>query len=127
MVGRTWAVLDLKYYIHHHHHQHWSQIRTCRSPNLRYLLTFSPLSNPRTLSFRLVSYNLRYDWKPDSITVKESLEALRDPTREPSYLSLAGREQPWSSRRIRIAQDLLSEGVVLAGARLCAGIRRFPF
>lgn len=44
MVGRTWVMWDLKYYIHHH--QQWSQIRTCRSPNLRYLLTFSPLSNP---------------------------------------------------------------------------------
>jgi len=68
-----------------------------------------------TLSFRLASYNLRYDWKPDNITVEESLAALQDPTREPPYLGLAGKEQPWSSRRIRIAQDLLSEGVALAG------------
>ena len=64
----------------------------------------------------MVSYNLRYDCKPDKITVKESLAALQDPSQEPSYLSLAGQEQPWSSRRIRIAQDLLSEGIVLAGA-----------
>ena len=75
-----------------------------------------PVSGPSSLSFRLVSYNIRYDFKPDNITVKESLAKIQDPTREPSYLSLAGREQPWSSRRIRIAQDLLSEGVVLAGA-----------
>ena len=63
----------------------------------------------------MVSYNLRYDVKPDSITVKQSLATLPDPTLEPSYLSLAGREHPWSSRRIRIAQDLLNEGVALAG------------
>ena len=73
------------------------------------------LSNPRTLSFRLVSYNLRYDCKPDNITVKESLATLQNPSREPLYLGLAGHEQPWSSRRIRIAQDLLNEGVALAG------------
>ena len=73
------------------------------------------LYDPSTLSFRLATYNLRYDVKPDDISVKESLAALRDPTVEPSYLGLAGKEQPWSSRRIRIAQDLLSEGIALAG------------
>jgi len=83
-----------------------------------------PVFSPSTLSFRLVSYNIRYDIKPDNIAVKESLAALSDSTRQPSYLSLAGHEQPWSTRRIRIAQDLLSEGVVLAGA--CYKLLRMP-
>lgn len=100
-----------------HHHQQWSRISTgtCRIPFTSSISTH-PLSNSRTISFRLVSYNLRYDCIPNKITVKESLAALHDPSQEPSYLSLAGKEQPWSSRRIRIAQDLLSEGVALAGA-----------
>jgi len=95
---------------------------------VRIEISLSPLSNPRTFSFRLVSYNLRYDYMPDNITVEQSLATLQDPTQQPSYLSLAGKEQPWSSRRIRIAQDLLSEGVVIAGttrnyiARFYAGI-----
>jgi len=111
----------------------WSQIRTCFSPHFRYLLNFPSVPChlfSRTLSFRLVSYNLRYDPKPDGITVKQSLATLQDPTQEPLYLGLAGGEQPWSSRRIRIAQDLLSEGVVLAGARrltrLSVGITQLP-
>ncbi|KAF9781131.1 Endonuclease/exonuclease/phosphatase [Thelephora terrestris] len=60
-------------------------------------------------------YNLRYDCKPDQIAVKDSIARLPDPSLQPSYLSLAGKEQPWSSRRIRIAQDLLRECVALAG------------
>ena len=58
---------------------------------------------------KLVSYNIRYDFKADNITVRETLASLRDPTQEPRYLGLVGQEQPWSSRRIRIAQDLLHE------------------
>ena len=73
--------------------------------------------DPSTHSFRLVSYNLRYDCKPDRIAVKDSIAKLPDPTSQPRYLSLAGKEQPWSSRRVRIAQDLLSEGIALAGTR----------
>ena len=74
-------------------------------------------NNTSAHSFRLATYNLRYDNKPDAITVKDSLANLSDPSLQPSYLGLAGQEQPWSSRRIRIAQDLLSEGVVIAGTR----------
>ena len=74
--------------------------------------------DPLLMNFKLASYNIRYDFKPDNITVKESLASLPDPSQEPRYLSLAGREQPWSSRRIRIAQDLLNERVDLAGKYL---------
>ena len=89
-------------------------MRTCCSPTILSVVYFYSTS---AHSFRLVSYNLRYDVKHDNITVKDSLAKLPDPTLKPSYLSLAGQEQPWSSRRIRIAQDILNEGVVLAGAR----------
>ncbi|KAJ7778966.1 hypothetical protein B0H16DRAFT_1683248 [Mycena metata] len=41
-------------------------------------------------AFRMVTYNLRYDSKPDNIT-------------------------PWSLRRLRVAEQLMSEGIILAG------------
>lgn len=65
-------------------------------------------------AFRIASYNLRYDSKPDNVTVQQTLDNLADPLVEPQYLKLAG-EQPWSARRIKIAQELLNEGTVLAG------------
>jgi hypothetical protein len=65
-------------------------------------------------SFRIATYNLRYDSQPDNITVKESLDGLADPMNQPPYLGASG-ELPWSTRRIKIAQELISEGVVIAG------------
>ena len=65
-------------------------------------------------SFRIASYNLRYDSKPDNITVKQTLDSLTDPMMQPTFMDVSG-EAPWSTRRIRIAQELMSEGVVLAG------------
>ena len=62
----------------------------------------------------MVSYNLRYDSQPDSITIQQSLDSLGDSLKQPVYLNVTG-EQPWSTRRIKIAQELISEGVVLAG------------
>ncbi|KAJ7193608.1 Endonuclease/exonuclease/phosphatase [Mycena pura] len=65
---------------------------------------------------RLVTYNLRYDARPDNITVQQSLAALPDPLVSPGYQRRSGdSEQPWSLRRLRVAEQLLSEGVVLAG------------
>ncbi|KAJ7741030.1 Endonuclease/exonuclease/phosphatase [Mycena metata] len=63
---------------------------------------------------RIVTYNLRYDAQPDNITVQESLNSLPDPLPAPGYHRKSG-EQPWSVRRLRVAEQLLSEGVVIAG------------
>ncbi|KAJ7839149.1 Endonuclease/exonuclease/phosphatase [Mycena olivaceomarginata] len=63
---------------------------------------------------RFVTYNLRYDSQPDSITVQQSLDNLPDPLPAPGYLRKNG-EQPWSLRRLRVAEHLLGEGIVLAG------------
>ncbi|KAJ6620236.1 Endonuclease/exonuclease/phosphatase [Mycena sp. CBHHK59/15] len=65
-------------------------------------------------SMRFVTYNLRYDSRPDNLTVQQSLDALPDPLAPPPYLRLA-REQPWSLRRLRVAEHLIGEGIVLAG------------
>ncbi|KAJ7193620.1 hypothetical protein GGX14DRAFT_588245 [Mycena pura] len=51
---------------------------------------FSPL-------MRLVTYNLRYDPRPDNITVQQ-LDALPDPLVLPGYQRRSG-EPPWSLRR----------------------------
>lgn len=63
---------------------------------------------------RFVTYNLRYDSQPDNITVQQSLATIPDPLVAPGYLRKNG-EQPWSLRRLRVAEHLLGEGIVLAG------------
>ncbi|GJE93090.1 endonuclease/exonuclease/phosphatase family protein [Phanerochaete sordida] len=66
------------------------------------------------LSIRIATYSLRYDSKPDNITVEQTLESLSDPMTAPKYMRKSG-EQPWSTRRIKIWQTLVGEGVVLFG------------
>ncbi|KAJ7754168.1 Endonuclease/exonuclease/phosphatase [Mycena maculata] len=63
---------------------------------------------------RFVTYNLRYDSQPDNITVKQSLALLPNPLEGPGYFRKSG-EQPWSIRRLRVAEQLLGEGIILAG------------
>ncbi|KAJ7093383.1 Endonuclease/exonuclease/phosphatase [Mycena belliarum] len=63
---------------------------------------------------RFVTYNLRHDAQPDNLTVQQSLDRLPDPLAGPGYLCKSG-EQPWSVRRLHVAEQLLGEGVVLAG------------
>jgi len=68
----------------------------------------------RNAAMRLVTYNLRYDSRPDNITVQQSVDNLPDPLDAPGYQRKSG-EQPWSVRRLRVAEQLLGEGIVLAG------------
>ncbi|PSR74723.1 hypothetical protein PHLCEN_2v9602 [Hermanssonia centrifuga] len=70
-------------------------------------------ANTTSSSMRISTYNLRYDSMPDSITVQETLASLPDPLVVPQYLGKSG-EQPWSTRRIKVAQHLLTEGGVMA-------------
>ncbi|OBZ76931.1 hypothetical protein A0H81_03050 [Grifola frondosa] len=51
---------------------------------------------------------------PNNITVQQSLSSLPDPLVQPVYLGYSG-EQPWSTRRIKVAQHLLAESPVLSG------------
>jgi hypothetical protein len=64
-------------------------------------------------TLRLGTWNLRYDAFPDSIPVSESLASLPDPHIPPSRM-LRG-EQPWSARRVRVAQRLQVSHVDLLG------------
>ncbi|EIN14553.1 mannose-6-phosphatase [Punctularia strigosozonata HHB-11173 SS5] len=66
--------------------------------------------------FRIATHNLRFDSMPDNITVQQSIAALPDPLTQPAFLALSG-EQPWSTRRIKIAQHLISEGLSLFGVQ----------
>ncbi|KAL6304714.1 Endonuclease/exonuclease/phosphatase [Sparassis latifolia] len=63
---------------------------------------------------RVATYNLRYDSQPDGITVQQSLDAIPDPLVRPPFLQKTG-EQPWSLRRIKVAQQLLNEDLTLIG------------
>ena len=83
--------------------------------SLLLLLTNFATAMTASTNIRLSSWNLRFDSKPDNISVKDTLASLPDPTDQPSYLNISG-EQPWSTRRIRVAQRLLSERIALAGA-----------
>ena len=67
-----------------------------------------------TIPLRLATWNLRYDTQPDGIPVSTSLAALPDPCVAPPQV-LRG-EQPWSARRVRVAQRLWASPVDLVGA-----------
>ncbi|KAK7047844.1 hypothetical protein VNI00_006172 [Paramarasmius palmivorus] len=66
------------------------------------------------LGIRIASWNLRFDSKPDDITVQESISALPDPLEPFDFLD-GNQERPWSTRRLRVAETLLSEGISIAG------------
>ncbi|KAF9457929.1 Endonuclease/exonuclease/phosphatase [Collybia nuda] len=63
---------------------------------------------------RFATYNLRFDSQPNNITVQQSLDALGNPLQQPVFQQFK-TEQPWSTRRIRVAEHLQREGVVIAG------------
>ena len=77
-------------------------------------LTIGPQGGAMAQSFRISTYNLRYDSMPNNITVAETLSSLPDPLTPPAYYGDKG-EQPWSTRRVKVYQHLDQEGVVLAG------------
>jgi hypothetical protein len=65
---------------------------------------------------RLATWNIRLDIFADNTSVEESLQSLSRSymTDTQTYLKLEG-EQPWSSRRLRIAETIVAEGVDVMG------------
>lgn len=63
-------------------------------------------------TLRLATWNLRFDSKPDSITVNQSLASIPDPLAQVAFLGKNG-EQPWSQRRLYISQRVIGEGAVI--------------
>jgi endonuclease/exonuclease/phosphatase family metal-dependent hydrolase len=64
-------------------------------------------------TLRLATWNLRYDLRPDDVTIDRSLAALPDPLLPPRT-QLVG-EQPWSARRVPVARSLFASQVDLIG------------
>lgn len=65
---------------------------------------------------RIMSFNIRYDSSPDEISVQQSLDELsRGVPPEPAYYSNT-TEQPWSLRRLYVANDILFNKVNLFGS-----------
>lgn len=52
---------------------------------------------------------------PDSIPVAETLKKLPGALCKPERFLNATEERPWSTRRVKVAQQILSENIVLAG------------
>lgn len=68
---------------------------------------------------KLMTWNLRFDSKPDYITVDQSLQNLPGPFDQP-VLSDDATEKPWSTRRIKVAELILQSGVVIAGVHFAS-------
>ncbi|KAI5116281.1 hypothetical protein M0805_009932 [Coniferiporia weirii] len=67
-----------------------------------------------TPKIRLATWNLRYDSMPDSITVSNTLQNLPATLKGPARYSNITKEKPWSTRRVKVAQQLLKSEVVIA-------------
>lgn len=70
------------------------------------LLAATALATP--LPLRLLSWNLRYDSKPDSIPISETIATLPAsiPTDQDVTYYSSPQEAPWSTRRIAVAQEV---------------------
>lgn len=65
---------------------------------------------------RVLSYNVRYDSMPDSITVQETIDSLPSAIpQDPSKYYPNTTEQPWSTRRIHIANEILLNNIDVYG------------
>lgn len=64
---------------------------------------------------KLLTWNLRYDSKPDTIPLEETLSNLPDNLLPPQRREKPYKEEPWSMRRIYVAKHLLNSGVTVAG------------
>jgi len=62
-----------------------------------------------------MTWNVRLDALPDNITLAESIAALPDPVAQPAEFYAVNGEQPWSARRMRIYERILTEEVDIFG------------
>ncbi|KAK0229469.1 Endonuclease/exonuclease/phosphatase [Armillaria nabsnona] len=69
------------------------------------------ITSPLVSALRIGTWNMRYDSQSNDITVQESIDSLADPLQHFTDLGISnGAEQPWSTRRIRVAEHVLNEG-----------------
>lgn len=92
---------------------------TIISPLLAFATSQSVLASSiasMATNLRIMSFNVRYDSIPDGISVQQSLKGLsRGVPQEPAYYSNT-TEQPWSLRRLYVANDILFNKVDLFGS-----------
>ena len=55
---------------------------------------------------------------PDNTSIEETLDHLPGKLEPPKRYSNVIKEYPWSERRIKVAKQLLSEDIILAGKEL---------
>lgn len=65
---------------------------------------------------RFLSYNVRYDSMPDSISVNESIDSLPKGLPGKPHYYAHWIEQPWSTRRLYIANDILFNRIDIYGS-----------
>lgn len=70
-------------------------------------------------SYRFLSYNIRFDSKPNNITVAETIDSLPSsiPSQPSSFYAGADTEPAWSDRRVRLANDILFNRVSFFGGQ----------
>lgn len=80
-----------------------------------YAILFSTAMAAPQTPVRIMSWNLRFDSMPNNITVPQTIASLPNPIPEPATFLNLTDEQPWSTRRIKVAQRILSEQVQILG------------
>jgi len=80
-----------------------------------YAALFSSTMGASQTPVRIMSWNLRFDSMPDNITVAETIASLPNPITEPAAFLNITDEQPWSMRRIKVAQRIIGEEVQILG------------
>lgn len=75
------------------------------------LASFFPSGATRSANeqtFRFMSYNFRYDSKPDNVTVQQTIDSLpQGLPATPTVFYPNTDELPWSTRRIGITNEIL--------------------
>ncbi|KAH7104921.1 Endonuclease/exonuclease/phosphatase [Auriculariales sp. MPI-PUGE-AT-0066] len=78
----------------------------------KFLIALALCASSPVSAFRFATWNLRYDSKPDNITVAQSIAVIPNPLAPHPFYAVSG-EQPWSTRRLYVTERVLSEGTAL--------------
>lgn len=70
-------------------------------------------------TLRFMSYNVRFDSQPDSLSVHDSLHSLPSRSTSAPIYYANNTEQPWSLRRLYVANDIIFNHVDIFGKEDC--------
>lgn len=72
-----------------------------------------------TTMLRVMTYNVRYDSMPDTISIQETINTLpKGLPKGPQHYYNDISERPWSTRRIHVANDILERNIDILGKNL---------